>query len=568
MANLFYGVSATSAGANEKEVIIYNPLQDNIVVGDLLAVYFANGNTKETPTLVVRGTSLSNGEDNQTALSEDAGIFIKTRNAEAEVDYMWQAGEVCLFVLVSQQDNSDITQEYSGASQDATNNDTLYYMLVRGARANSEYYGLTKLFTDNFETGRYRNFQEWLAADDVEEDKVTAATPYLVKQLSEFLIGKIEAQEDESESESGDESEGGEGSDINSFINIVYNSVVEEGGILIGTLTTPSGDYQIKIPQQTSEGGSSGGIAIHENTSDVRNDADIVPGDNNTFRHNRKEPDENYTLGTYFITNVVDGGIYLHNPQGEEEVGIYIADKTITGNTPDGVAPVEGGLSIKSLLKRDEYGNITLNEGFFSTPLYIYGKPISFQTKSNRETSLRLDNTISAQVSVSAPEYIEGNKSLKVKYAHALTVLKVRLGEGASKTEDAADTSKISYSVLRNGTWTHVGRKRAIYQKGGGVTGHKYIRIAIPGYRPLGIVGYNISYASTNSGYTAYDDNNRKITANNSDASYQILWELNLTPQTSVNNTGYGLINYDTRNTKSGQVGFIIDTYVLCEAIY
>lgn len=561
MANLFYGVSTTTEDVTAKEVTIYNPLHDEIAPGDLLAVYFSNGNTVVAPTLVIQGTSLSTGEDEQTSLSTDDGTFIKTKNVEDNVDYMWQAGEVCLFVLVSQQDNTDIVQEYDSPTQDATANDTLYYMLVRGARANSEYYGLTRLFTDQFDTTtKYTSFREWLADEEAEEDKVTAATPYLVKQLSEFLIGKIEAQEeDESDEPTPEPSPEPESTP---FITVEYTSQVAEG-YKIGTLTVNQQTYDILIPNQT---GGDSEVAIHEKTSDVTNDADIVPGDiQGTFKHNRREPDSTYTLGTHFITNVVNGGLYLYNPSGE--AGIYIADQGTT-ETHDANAPVEGYLSINSLLRRNSAGNIILNDGFSGKSLSLYGSSISFRSGSNNSETLTLGSEVNANAPVTAPSYSENGMLLVNKYAHALTVLKVRLGEGASTTSEAANESKISYSIYQNSTWTHVGRKRAIYQKGDGVTGHKYIRIKIPGYRPLGLVGYNISYASTSSGYTAYDNNNKKITANNSDASYQVLWEFNLTVQQSSGGYGYGLINYDSRNLKSTQVGFFIDAYVLCEKIY
>lgn len=564
MANLFYGVSTTTEDITAKEVTIYNPLHDEIVPGDLLAVYFSNGNTVVAPTLVIQGTSLSTGEDEQTSLSIDDGTFIKTKNVEDNVDYMWQAGEVCLFVLVSQQNNTDIVQEYNSPTQDATGNDTLYYMLVRGARANSEYYGLTKLFTDQFGEGKYKNFREWLADEEAEEDKVTAATPYLVKQLSEFLIGKIEAQEDEGGDE-GDDPTPAPPQEQTPAIKVEYSPQVTEG-YKIGTLITSTNTYDIFIPNQTSGDSGESEIAIHNKTSDVENDADIVPGDTQgTFIHKRNEPKpgDAYTVGTYFITNVVNGGLYLYNPSGE--AGIYIADQG-TASANNANAPVEGYLSAKSLIRRNGAGNIVLNEGFSNRPLSIYGSSIRFA--SDGSNTLILDSEVRANVPVRATEYSEGGISLVNKYAHALAVLKVRLGEGAKKAAEAADTSKISYSIYQNNTWTHVGRKRAIYQSGKGVTGHRYIQIKIPGYKPLGLVGYNISFASATSGYTAYDDNNKKITADNSDASYQILWEFNLTGQQVSGTNGYGLINYDSRNTKSTQVGFFIDAYVLCEKIY
>jgi len=563
MANLFYGVSATSADTNEKEVTIYNPLHDDIVVGDLLAVYFANGNTEESPTLVVHGTSLSNGEDNQTALSEDEGVFIKTKNVEDKVDYMWQAGEVCLFVLVSQQSNTDITQEYNGASLDATANDTLYYMLIRGVRANSEYYGLTKLFTDGFgKEGGYTDFDAWLNAEDTDEDKNTAATPYLIKELARRLIGNSQPSPEPSPEPEPEPSPSPEPEPTpeptpepeESTPYIYYEATEEvESGVTIGTLYVGSQTYTIKIPNRE---------AAYEATSQLHNDADIINQGSNTYVHDRR-PLDGYTAGTYFITNVLDDNLYLYK---NKPTGIYIVDSTQTQTNIK--APVEGYLDAKGLLVRNANSITQLNPGYRTDDLYIYGKEARFYMNGSSTTSFMIgyDNngTICnySNIPIKATEFFESGKSLKNKYSPRLVIKSVRLGRGS--TSPAGTGSEVTYSVYDQATgWTRHGNHLPIYiEKKGQTTGHRYIRVSLPGLIPLGIVGYNISYASEGIGYYM-GTSSKKVWGSSSDPSNQILWELFMQKSES----SAGVFSYNTKNLKDGAVRFVIDIKVLCKEI-
>ena len=563
MANLFYGVSTTGADTAEKEVTIYNPLHDEIVFGDLLAVYFSDGNTVESPTLVVGGTSLSTGEDEQEALAEDAGIFIKTRNVEAEVDYMWQAGEVCIFVLVSQQDNTDVTQDYNSPSQTADSaNDTLYYMLVRGSRANSEYYGLTKLFTDSFEQGEtYASFQDWLAAEDVPEDKTTAATPYLIKQLSEYLIGKVESTpEPEPEPEPSPEPEP-EPTPVTPAL--YYNSEVDEG-ILIGTLYISGNEYQIQIPNTE---------LTLDRTSQLHNDADIVSVGAGIYEHDREQG-----AGSYFITNVIDSDLYLYKPSSP--TGIYIADNTPSGDSPDIVSPVEGGLTIKPLLIKDPTSpfNTNLNGGFADNPLNIYGNPIKFfNNEANPLMTIGGNGGIenASSLPVTAPEFIEGGVSLTNKYSRKLVVKTVRLGYGI--TEYTSDSNAHyqygkggAYSIQKKGsnTWTHYGNSAHI-QKGlqanaKSVSGHMYTYVNFDNFedghlRPLGIVGYDFSDVTSGTDYSPLGAN--------AGSSYSMVWELFLKRTAASNNEYAATIQYDIRNLHDQKISVILDVKILCERV-
>ena len=294
MANLFYGVSVTQGDIDSKDVTIYNPLSNTIEAGDLLAVYFAHGNTVVAPHLNISGLSSTSGENEETDIESDNGVAIKTLDTTDNVDYMWQSGEMCLFVLTSQQFNSDVLSGEDAPTQTAEN-DTLYYELIRGGRAGTEYYGLTRLFTDEFPTAKivggqdqYTTFEEWLRSEDTETDKTTAATPWLIRQLSEYLIGKLTPIEPEPEPtpepdpdpdpEPTPEPEPEPEPTPAPTMVINYSSIFAyddtEGAtnenVLIGKLWVgPDTYYNVAIPQYVGP----------QNTSELINDADIYEVD-------------------------------------------------------------------------------------------------------------------------------------------------------------------------------------------------------------------------------------------------------------------------------------------------
>lgn len=434
MVNLFYGVSVSDGSDEVKEVTIFNPSRE-IMPGDLLAIYFSHGNTYNAPTLLISETSSLDEGEEQVSNSEDTGYEIKTRNVEADVDYMWQSGEVCLFVLTSQQFNSDVNQEYDSIHESESNN-ALYYMLIRGSRSTSEWYGLTKLFTDEFPiSGSYSTFREWLAADDP-DDKTTAATPYLLKQLSNFIIGKIEE-------ESGDDPDPTPTPSSPSIVQ--YQSMVDEGQE-IGILKVGNKPYSILIPSSGGSGGSDSGY-----TSGLINDADIVQG-----RHVRID---NASDGDYFITNIVDRNLYLRKTGvSDSPKGIYIA-QTASG-TPKISTKADGNLDVFPILTRgskDGSSNITeLNGGFQGSALNIHGKPIYFKTGNNLDPVFTIDaNGINkSELNLYAPYFYEGGVSLSNKYSKKLVVKPFVVGYGPS---DKINSGCFLYKD-NNNSW-QVGRR-------------------------------------------------------------------------------------------------------------
>lgn len=550
MANkLFYGVSTTSGSDSPKQVTIFNPLEEQLTPGDLLAVYFAHGNEVGAPSMVVSNISNVDEEDEDTSLSEDAGIEIKTHDVEAEVDYIWQSGEMCIFVLTNEQFNSNIEQGYDSTTEDAGNN-ALHYMLIRGPRANSEWYGLTKLFTDEFsENKKYETFEDWLNVDD-EDDKVTAATPYLVKELARRIFNVTPTPEPEPGPEPEPSPEPSPEPEPTTPLTIEYTPTAGlDDGYVIGTLTVGTTSYEIKIPVS-----STGDI---DHTSQLINDADIVPvtdGGQTYYTHNRTNGD-----GNYFITNVIDNGnLYLQQKPSNTIVGLYIA-RPHTGSGAAVISPlVEGGLDRFPLLVKDS--NVTaLNSGFKTNPLRIYGTNIEFLPNTNSSVFTISKDKVTSTLKTSAPNFEEDGTLLINKYSRKLKVVTFRIGKGFEK---AGPDNHLGFYHYYDGGWK-VGRANSTSPASKSIeiaseenTGHigVYLTKGLEGYLPLGIVGYDLSYATNASGY--------KPEGQSSDPIYQHIWELYLTNR----KTGAATVKFAIKNNVKRKVHCILDVQILCVA--
>ena len=554
MANkLFYGVSTTSGSDTPKQVTIFNPLEEQLTPGDLLAVYFAHGNEVGAPSMIVSNISNVDEEDEDTSLSEDAGIEIKTHDVEAEVDYMWQSGEMCIFVLTNEQFNSNIEQGYDSTTEDAGNN-ALHYMLIRGPRANSEWYGLTKLFTDEFsENKKYQTFEDWLNVDD-EDDKVTAATPYLVKELARriFNVAPTPEPEPEPSPEPSPEPEPTPEPTPTTPLTIEYKPTAGlDDGYVIGTLTVGATSYEIKIPVS-----STGNV---DHTSQLINDADIIPKSNSSgYIHNHASG-----IGSYFITNVVDNGnLYLYKPTDEKSTGLYVARPAQTGETPNVTSPVEKGLIVSSLLKRESGnpGYTILNGGFGTNPLRIYGTNIEFLPNNRGSSVFTISkDKVASTLKTSAPNFEEGGTLLINKYSKKLKVVTFRIGKGFEK---AGPDHHLGFYHYYDGGWK-VGRANSTSPASKSIeiaseenTDHVgvYLTKGLEGYTPLGIVGYDLSYATSASGY--------KPEGKSSDPIYQHIWELYLTNK----KVGAATVKYAIKNNVKRKVYCILDIQVLCVA--
>lgn len=579
MANIYYGFS--SSGMEDQVKVVYGKdiPETGLAEGDSINVYFSQGNTVAEPTLNIYN------KNNDTT---DAGQFIRSIDGVAKLNYMWRAGQVVLFTLTSQKTNTDISAEENGAIGDVNENSsntgvsedesgdstgaqtsettesgettgaeggettepqdpveptepaeetteeapnvTLYYYMNVGVRANSTYYGQTKLFTDDEDY----DVKSWLIAEVVDDpDLTTAATPFLVKKVYDILVGK---QEEEKVPE------------------INYHSDYETGQ-QIGTLNVGTNQYSIKIPSMDSI----------SNTSQLVNDADIINGEGPAKIHNRlKNPPDNINTGYYFITDYIDTGkLYLKGDGVNSEIGFYA---TIPNDNGDIVTPIDGKLTPKSFLVRKNNTTV-LNEDFKDKPNYIYGSPVVI--RSNWEGDLRdvisfNPNSVESKYWVYAPNFVEGDKSLIDKYSRKLKRVSLRLGWGP----DDSNHSAVGYfAYWLPGTGWVKGRSEwkskmsPIIVGKGETTGHRHIVISgasfLNNLEAVAIAGWNISYINTN---TAPVNPGWYVSGSTgSDASYQMLWELYL----SNISRGSFHINYDTRNFKNGTAVFVIDVDVL-----
>lgn len=190
MKRVFYGVCVSLENEAAKRVIVSDTdlLQENFQfeVGDLLTVFFAQGNTAEEPTLVIT----TNDTEQNTSNSDDEGKLIKTHDATAEAVNAWGAGEAVTFVYVKD------TFKTENNEQSVPNN-IYYWEMVNAVHASKNVYGDTKLFDFNKEDNQTETeaFNNWIAAEEQAKDDEYALAPNALKKLMNLLEGSWEPAE-------------------------------------------------------------------------------------------------------------------------------------------------------------------------------------------------------------------------------------------------------------------------------------------------------------------------------------------------------------------------------------
>ena len=327
-----------------------------------------------------------------------------------------------------------------------------------------------------------------------------------------------------------------------------------DDGYVIGILTVGTTSYEIKIPISSTEN--------VDHTSQLINDADIISktDDGQThYIHNRAKGD-----GNYFITNVVDNGsLYIQQKPSNTIAGLYIA-RPNTGSGAAAISPlVEGDLDRFPLLVNDS--DVTaLNSGFKTNPLRIYGTNIEFLPNSNDSVFTITTGTtdsggVTSTTQIAAPNFREDGTLLINKYSKKLKVITFRIGKGFT---NAGPDHQLGFYHYYDGSWK-VGRQNSTGSAPKSIeiaseesTGHLgvYLTKGLEGYVPLGIIGYDLSYATNASGY--------KPEEKSSDPSYQNIWELYLTNKT----VGAATVKYAIKNTIKRKVCCVLDIQILCVA--
>ena len=190
MKRVFYGVCVSLENEAAKRVIVSDTdlLQENFQfeVGDLLTVFFAQGNTAEEPSLVI----IINDTEQNTSNSDDEGKLIKTHDATAEAVNAWGAGEAVTFVYVK---NTFKTEN----NEQSVPNNVYYWEMVNAVHASKNVYGDTKLFDFNKEDNQTETeaFNNWIATAEQAKDDEYALAPNALKRLMNLLEGSWEPAE-------------------------------------------------------------------------------------------------------------------------------------------------------------------------------------------------------------------------------------------------------------------------------------------------------------------------------------------------------------------------------------
>lgn len=248
MANLFYGTCDT--GADEKVKIVSVANGTTIEEGDLLIVYFANGNTNESPNLSIEN------------LSSDEGYAVKKRNVTESLKNAWKDGEVVGFVKVKQEFNTDNDAGEEDGATDLEANNATWWELFEGGQATVGWYGMTKLFDvlDN------------MPPDNWPHD--AAATPALV----EWVYNQIPKDEDG-----------------NVITKIEYITDSED------KQPNEQGRFRIYYNQDSTPIE----YIIYDTNTEYERTSQFINDASDPQKHNVT------TDGGYYITNTLDGNFYL-----------------------------------------------------------------------------------------------------------------------------------------------------------------------------------------------------------------------------------------------------------------
>lgn len=167
--NVYYGQSTTAAGETQKVVVLYGEtVIPEFSEGDLVTVYFKEGNTATNPTL----TFERNDTQAQTT-SNSAGHPIKIRGAEPQgnsnefiaID-AWEAGETKQFVYTPYIYNPDRAGADTGA----------YWEMLDGGNATTLLYGDTKFLHKD-------DAQSWLDGDVLDDEDEMAISSAMIREL-------------------------------------------------------------------------------------------------------------------------------------------------------------------------------------------------------------------------------------------------------------------------------------------------------------------------------------------------------------------------------------------------
>ena len=389
----------------------------------------------------------------QTNTESNPSIIIYNQDPEQELSTTSDSGKFIKSLdAVANMENAWAAGEtvIFAYTQESTT-DTYYWELVDANHASKDTYGNTKLFDEN-------NLEALLTEteDDAENSEI-ALTPNALKRFFNLLNG-IESNQKEDEGGEGGEGESDESEDpVLRVIGLNWTPAIEEEAQDLGTLSL-TGDstngIQITYPfdSQVQSLIQESVPFVPQFTAQLINNGNGKNGETAALPEEGAEP---------FITRIIPNDLYFDNANGlyygtpdnrNNMININSGTLTIGNNALTGGIVLDKATTIS--------GNLQTNGTLSTTGAISAGSSQISTTGAIRGGTLYEGCTNGSN-----------GTALSQIYSKVLLTASVKTGEiGIASGKTAFG----SFSVARN-----------------------------DGYRPLGILGYNISNSSTSNGYGA-----------------------------------------------------------------
>lgn len=454
MKRVFYGTCKTGAATSVKIVVVpdLDITEENFQFdeGDLLVVFFADGNTSDTPSIVIR---VSDSEE-EISISDDSGKLIKTLDTKAELANCWQMGETLIFVY-TQQDTSGV----------------YYWELIDAAHATTTDYGNTKLFDISDSDEDYNN---WLAGTDFTEyDDTVALTPAMLKKFFTLLKGEPSSDDggDDSGDDSGEQPSPTDPEEIEPVIPLLGLSWTPSETVSqyetqpLGTLSLTNGTSGIEInyPIDALIQHYIETVPTITHTGQLFNNGN---GGQNAPKDEAAEP---------FITRYIPNNLYFNNGNGL----YYNNDARFILNDGNNKVSIGGNALGILLNKPTQISGNTSVTGTLTTSGNISSGSALIQTTGDLKGGV----------------IYEGGTSLRKKYSALLTTENRTTGN--INVAKGGEKAHILFSVAKSG-WTPIGVVGYNISKKDGATGEAAQDARYANLWECFITGNNVDYAVYN----------------------------------------------------------------------
>ena len=160
--NVYFGKCISSGSDVPKKIVHMEEIPEQFNEGDLLAVFFTNANTYDTPSIVFRTGSTQQ----EISVADDEGIAIKSYDIDTYSEGLWGAGETVLFCFVQRPNiSSDNESDENENEEEFQSQGVLYLEIIGKLQASETNYGISKL--NGIQSGE--SLAQWYSRDNTEE---------------------------------------------------------------------------------------------------------------------------------------------------------------------------------------------------------------------------------------------------------------------------------------------------------------------------------------------------------------------------------------------------------------